>query len=141
MSTPLHVNPKERYDPRIGDEDVPTPSRQLGPPDNDRAQSPPIPPCASVRPSPEQESNFGCRKGKANATGGNPFQRATSSRFGMPGYLRWIPDNWTISKWMPAIRCAVAEWTSLVLLVVNPSLKAMGQAAFLVLVGRRSFYP
>ncbi|KAN0123038.1 Protein of unknown function (DUF2422) domain containing protein [Russula decolorans] len=57
-----------------------------------------------------------------------------SFHFELPNCLRWIPDNWTLSKWMTAIRCAVSEWASLLLLIINPSARAMGQAAFLVLV-------
>ena len=128
MSNPLQV--KGHYDPRIGDEDVST--RPLDLPDE--AQPSPI--LSSVHPSPEQISNVYHRKGNGSATGLNLFQRATSPNFELPDCLRWIPDNWTTSKWMPAIRCAVAEWISLVFLVVKPSTQAMGQAAFLVLVGR-----
>jgi hypothetical protein len=127
MSNPLEA--KEHYDPRIGDEGVSTP--QSDPPD--KAQSSSIP--SSVRPSPEQVSNVYHGKGNGSATRLSLFQRATSSNFELPDCLRWIPDNWTLSKWMPAIRCAVAEWISLVLLVVKPSSQTMGQAAFLVLIG------
>ena len=129
MSDPIQA--KGHYDPRIGDdEEVST--RPSGPPD--RAQSLPIP--SSVRPSSEQVSNVYHWNGNGSAAGLNLFQRATLSNFKLPDCLRWIPDNWTMSKWMPAIRCAVAEWVSLVLLVVNSSTQAMGPAAFLVLVGR-----
>ena len=129
MSNPLQA--KEHYDPRIGDEEVST--RRSDPPD--KAQTSSIPP--SVGPSPEQESAVYCGKRKEGATGARSPQDAASSHIGLklPDCLRWIPDNWNLSKWMPAIRCAVAEWTSLVLLVVKPSTQAMGQAAFLVLVG------
>jgi hypothetical protein len=129
MSNPLQT--KEHYDPRIGDEGVST--RRSDTPD--KAQSSPIP--SSVRPSPEQEANLYSIKGKESATGAKSHQGAPSSHFGfeLPDCLRWIPDNWNLSKWMPAIRCAVAEWISLVLLVVKPSTQAMGHAAFLVLVG------
>jgi hypothetical protein len=130
MSNPLQAKEHRDYDPRIGDEDVSTPQSDL----RDKAQSSPIP--HSVRPSPELEYNDYCGKGKGSATSDNLSQRATTSRFELPDSLRWIPDNWTLSKWMPAIRCAVAEWTSLVLLVVKPTTQAMGQAGFLVLVGR-----
>ncbi len=130
MSNPLQVKEHRDYDPRIGDEDVSTPQSDLA----DNAQSSPIP--HSARPSPELESNDYCGKGKGSATRANLSQRATTSRVKLPDSLRWIPDNWTLSKWMPAIRCAVAEWTSLVLLVVKPTTQAMGQAGFLVLVGR-----
>ena len=129
MSNPLQA--KGHYDPRIGDdEDVST--RPSDPPD--KAQPSPIP--SSVRPSSERVANVYYGNGNESAIGLNLFQRATSFNFELPDCLRWIPDNWTMSKWMPAIRCAVAEWISLVLLVVKSSTQAMGQAAFLVLVGR-----
>lgn len=131
MSNPLQT--KEHYDPRIGDEGVST--RRSDTPD--KSQSSPIPPSVRPSPSPEQESNIYCRKGKESATGAKSHHGAASSHFGfeLPDCLRWIPDNWNLSKWKPAIRCAVAEWISLVLLVVKPSTRAMGNAAFLVLVG------
>lgn len=134
MSNPLQA--KEHYDPRIGDEEVSTRRSDHLPVDNrDKAQSSPVPP--SVRPPPEQESNGYRRKGMASATGAKSPQGAASSHFGfeLPDCLRWIPENWNMSKWMPAIRCALVEWTSLVLLVGKPSTQAMGHAAFLVLVG------
>ena len=129
MSNPLQA--KEHYDPRIGDEEVST--RRSDPPA--KAQSSSIPP--SVGSSPGQESDVYYGKRMESATGAKSPQDAASSHVGLklPDCLRWIPDNWNLSKWMPAIRCAVVEWTSLVLLVVKPSTQAMGQAAFLVLVG------
>jgi hypothetical protein len=107
---------KEYHDPRIGDEDASTPKSD--PLDsNDRVPVQPTP--MASPPAPEQESKIDCGKGKADG--------ATSSHFELPSFLRWIPDNWTLSKWMVAIRCAVAEWASLLLLIINPSTKAMGQ--------------
>ncbi|KAI9437333.1 hypothetical protein H4582DRAFT_2111932 [Lactarius indigo] len=62
------------------------------------------------------------------------FSRSRPSRFELPSYLHWIVDNWRWSKWKPAIRCAVSEWASLLLLIIDPSRRVMGQASFLILV-------
>jgi hypothetical protein len=122
MKNSHSLGTKEHHDPRIGDEDALTPKSD--PPD--RVQQP-TPMSSPVRPAPEQESKLDCGKAKAEAITANIFQHATSSHFELPSCLRWIPDNWTLSKWMTAIRCAVAEWASLLLLIINPSTKAMGQ--------------
>jgi hypothetical protein len=111
---------KEHHDPCIG-YDASTPKSDAP----DRVQ--PTPMSSPVRPVPEQEPKVHCGKGKAEATLADIYQHAISSHIELPSYLRWIPDNWTLSKWMTAIRCAVAEWASLLLLIINPSTKAMGQ--------------
>jgi len=113
MSDLLHV--KEHHD-------APTIVNEVA---SDLVQPSPLLP--SARPPIEQESRLYGGKGKESAIGANSFQHVTSSYFRVPDYLRWILDNWTLSKWMPAIRCAVAEWASLILLVINPSTHAMGQ--------------
>ena len=82
---------------------------------------------SSVHPALEQESNCYSRDGKEEATVADILQHATSSHLELPGCLWWIPDNWTLSKWMTATRCTVSEWASLLLLIINPSMKAMGQ--------------
>ncbi|KAH9974520.1 hypothetical protein BJV74DRAFT_782419 [Russula compacta] len=120
-------SPKENYDPRIGDEDASTPNSD--PPDHAEAQLSPISP--SAHSTPQRESNLHREKGKGGAIRTNLSQR---SIFELPDCLRWISENWTLSKWRPAIRCAVTEWASLLLLVINPSLRAMGQASFLILI-------
>lgn len=111
---------KENFDPCIGDEDASTPRLDL--PDHGEAKPSPISP--SAHSMPQRESNLHREKGKGSAIRTNLSQR---SMFELPDCLRWIPENWTISKWRPAIRCAVTEWASLLLLVINPSMRAMGQ--------------
>ncbi|KAI0292339.1 hypothetical protein B0F90DRAFT_1811958 [Multifurca ochricompacta] len=130
MSTSTHLHPRE-YDPRIGDEDA----SRSDPPDN---APPNIPSSSHAFPAaPKQESNSNCDnlKGKViENTRPNSSQRARSSLLRLPANLRWIVDNWKWSKWMPAIRCAISEWVSLLLLIINPSTRSMGQASFLILI-------
>lgn len=80
-----------------------------------------------ARPALEQESKLSCGKREAEAIPADISQRIMSFHFELPNCLRWIPDNWTMSKWTTAIRCAVSEWASLLLLIINPSARAMGQ--------------
>ncbi len=111
---------KEHLDPRIGNEDV---APNSDPPHADRVQH--------VRPALEQESKLSCGKLKAETVPADiphwHWQHITSFHFELPNCLRWIPDNWTSLKWTSAIRCAVSEWASLLLLMISPSARAMGQ--------------
>lgn len=117
MSNSHSLGTKEHHDICIGGEDASTP-------ESDRVQPAPI--SSSIR-APEQESNCYSRDGKPEATVADICQHTTSSHVELPSCLRWIPNNWTLSKWMAATRCAVAEWASLLLLIINPSREAMGQ--------------
>jgi hypothetical protein len=121
MSNSHSLGTKEHHDLRIGNEDASTPNSD--PPDRVRPneKSPP------VLPAREQKSKHSCRKREAEAIPVDISQHITSFHFELPNCLRWIPDNWTPSKWMTAIRCAVSEWASLLLLIINPSARAMGQ--------------
>jgi hypothetical protein len=146
MSLQSPPQPKE-YDPRIGDEGGSRPD-----PQDKEHTSPSLPPFPGAL---KQESSSNCNKGKstANRPISSQHARASSSRFELPDYLHWVVDNWTWSKWQPAIRCAISEWASLLLLVIGPSRRVMGQvccsvtcwdgaftysfckASFLILVG------
>ena len=105
------------YDPRIGDEDGTRPDPQ-------EISSPSLPP---FHGAPKQEFR---NKGKSTANRPISSQRARASRFELPDYLHWIIDNWRWSKWKPAIRCAISEWASLLLLIIGPSRRVMGQVCF-----------
>lgn len=118
----LEANLKEHRDPCIGTEDASAPN--LDPPKVDSVQ--PTQESPPSRPSLEQESKLSCGKREAG-TKAVISQHITSFHIVLPNCLRWIPDNWTLSKWMTAIRCAVSEWASLLLLIINPSEMAMGQ--------------
>lgn len=124
MSNSHSLETKEHHDPRIGpgNEDASTPSSD---PQADRVQ--PAQKSPPARPALEQESKLSCGKREAETIPVDISQHITSSHFELPNCLRWIPDNWTLSKWMTAIRCAVSEWASLLLLIIYPSTRAMGQ--------------
>ncbi len=119
------LSTKEHHDPRISDEDVSTQTLKSDLPS--RVQSAQMSP--AVSPAFEQESNVCRGKENAETVPADISQHITPFhfKFVLPMCLGWIPDNWTSSKWMSAIRCAVAEWASLLLLIINPSARAMGQ--------------
>lgn len=113
------------YDPRIGDEDAPRPD-----PQDKEYTSPSLPPFPVA---PKQESSSNCDKGKETANRPILSQHGRASRFELPNSLHWIIDNWRWSKWQPAIRCAVSEWASLLLLMIGPSRRVMGQVCFFII--------
>ncbi|KAF8268962.1 hypothetical protein EI94DRAFT_1799762 [Lactarius quietus] len=125
MSLQSPPQPKD-YDPRIGDEDGSRPDPQ------DKEHTSPFVPPFPV--APKQESSSNCDKGKSTANRPISSQQASASRFELPDYLHWIIDNWRWPKWQAAIRCAISEWASLLLLTIGPSRRVMGQASFLILV-------
>lgn len=51
----------------------------------------------------------------------------------LPPALRWIPANWTWSKWKPVVRSALAAWISLLFFLIPTTLHAMGQVSFSLL--------
>lgn len=122
MSSSRSLEAKEHHDPRIGNEDASTPN--LDPPQADKVQPTGTQP---ARPAFEQESKPSCGKREAETIPADISEHITSFHFELPNCLRWIPENWTLSKWMTAIRCAVSEWASLLLLIIYPSARAMGQ--------------
>jgi hypothetical protein len=121
MSNSDSLGTKEHHEPRIGNKDASTPNSD--PPDSVQPtqKSPP------ARPALEQESKLSCGKQEAETISADISQHIMSFHFELPNCLRWIPDNWTMSKWMTAIRCAASEWASLLLVIINPSARAMGQ--------------
>ena len=126
MSNSQSLGTKERHGLCIGDN---ASTLKSDPPETeDRVQTAqPTSMSSPVGPAPGQEPKLHCGQGKAEATVAGIPQHTTSSHSELLSCLRWIPDNWTLLKWMTAIRCAVAEWASLLLLIINPSTKAMGQ--------------
>ncbi|KAK7688323.1 hypothetical protein QCA50_008695 [Cerrena zonata] len=52
----------------------------------------------------------------------------------IPVDLKWIASNWSYSKLKPVIRSAIMGWVSIILLIIPKVERAMGQAAFLVVV-------
>jgi hypothetical protein len=123
MSNSHSLETKEHHDPRIGNEDASTPNSD--PPQADKVQ--PTQKSPPGRPALEQDSKLSCGKREAGTIAADIFQHITSFHLELPNCLRWIPDNWTLSKWMTAVRCAVSEWASLLLLIIYPSARAMGQ--------------
>lgn len=121
MSNSHSLGTKERHEPRIGNGDASSP----------KSDSPecvqPTQNSSSPRPALEPDSKLSCGKREAKAILVDISRHITSFHFELPKCLRWIPDNWTTSKCTTAIRCAVSEWASLLLLIINPSAMAMGQ--------------
>jgi hypothetical protein len=57
--------------------------------------------------------------------------------FTLPSSLAWIPANSSWSKLKPVIRCSLAAWVSLVLMVISAVSRPLGQASTTY---RRAFY-
>jgi hypothetical protein len=55
--------------------------------------------------------------------------------------LEWITRNLTWQKLKPVIRSSISAWVSLVLLLVPQTEKAMGLAAFLILISTSCYSP
>ena len=123
MSNSHSLETKEHHDPCTGNEDASTPNSDPPQADGLRVHQRSSP----ARPALEQESKLSCGKREAETILADISQHITLFHFELPNCLRWIPDNWTLEKWMTAIRCAVSEWASLLLLIINPSARAMGQ--------------
>ena len=49
--------------------------------------------------------------------------------FTLPSSLAWIPANSSWSKLKPVIRCSLAAWVSLVLMVISAVSRPLGQAS------------
>lgn len=45
----------------------------------------------------------------------------------LPLMLRWIPANWSWSRWKPVLRSALAAWIGLLLFLIPTTLNVMGQ--------------
>lgn len=48
-------------------------------------------------------------------------------KFTVPSALAWIPQSMTWSKLKPVIRCSLTAWVSLVLMIIGPVSRPLGQ--------------
>lgn len=103
--------------------------------------SPVLRPSHSFLPGPKRDSESGCGKDKGSAGSKHNLSKNGSFHVELPLSLHWIRLNWTWLGWTPAIRCAVAEWASLLLLIINPSTRAMGQVGLITWFGKTLFSP
>lgn len=115
---------RRKYDPRIGDE---------GPGDGDDS---PIQGSDASRTEKTSKPPFVRRGSSQQATKENDEKKSEKKLFTLPSSLAWIPPNLTWPKWKIVIRCAIAAWVSVVLMVIDPVLKTMGQVRRFV-VGRK----
>jgi hypothetical protein len=60
----------------------------------------------------------------------NPPQ--TERKFTVPPGLAWIPQNLTWSKLKPVIRCSLVAWVSVVLMIIGPVSRSLGQVSVYV---------
>ena len=111
------------FDPRIGDEDDPDHDSDI--PQIHEPKSVSITPSGSGTATPRRSEPPGEKVAKDDDKP-NPKKRSLPE-VKLPQSLQWIPSNWTWSKLKPVIRSALSQWISLVLVVINPSLRAMGQ--------------
>lgn len=57
----------------------------------------------------------------------NPPQ--AERKFTVPPSLAWIPQNTTWSKLKPVIRCSLTAWVSVVLMILGPVSRPLGQVS------------
>lgn len=48
-------------------------------------------------------------------------------KFAVPSGLAWIPPNATWSKLKPVIRCSLTAWVSVILMIIRPVSRRLGQ--------------
>ncbi|KZV73701.1 hypothetical protein PENSPDRAFT_602548 [Peniophora sp. CONT] len=134
---------KTHYDPRIGDEgedESPPSQSRPAPPQIQVPGSPPEPGSSSTSASNEKLKHAtGKAKPRVIRPQGEEPQwqkvaRAVISKLPLVNNLGWVKANFVFSKLKPVIRSSVAAWVAVVLLVVNPVLRTMGQAGFLIVI-------
>ena len=47
----------------------------------------------------------------------------------LPPIIAWIPANFTWPKLKPVIRCALTAWVSVVLMIIGPVSRSLGQVS------------
>lgn len=130
---------RQRYDPRLGDEDVDEDVTING---AGRAEDFARPPMHVRIPTDiAHDSKDSDRTQKEGREVNAKTRPVWASRLGkacrklLPFDFAWIPANFTWSKLKPVIRCAVVCWVSAVLMIIPRTSSMMGQ------VSRRSSCP
>lgn len=130
---------KVHYDPRIGDEDEESPPSQSRPitPHIQVPASPPEPVSSSTSTADEKLKLAASKKEPRIRRKGEEAQwqkvaRAVISKLPLVNNLSWVQANFVFAKLKPVIRSSVAAWVAVVLLVVNPVLRTMGQVCVLL---------
>jgi hypothetical protein len=122
------VRDKPRCDPRIGDEDLPAPEAA--------STNKPVMPKIDVGPPSRQLSSKSSSdetdEKQKHAPGGG--KASAPSIFVLPPSMHWIPANFNWSKLKPVIRSAVTAWISLLFVIINPTLRVVGQVSALFLL-------
>lgn len=54
----------------------------------------------------------------------------------VPPSLAWIPQNTSWSKFKPVIRCSLAAWASVLLMIIRPVSRRLGQVGITVSLSR-----
>ena len=128
---------KAHYDPRIGDEDEEesAPSQARPTPHIQVPASPPEPGSSSTSASDEKLKHSATKEKARIRPKGEDAQWqkvacAVISKIPLVNNLGWVKANLVFSKLKPVIRSSVAAWVAVVLLVVNPVLRTMGQVRF-----------
>ncbi|TFK87224.1 hypothetical protein K466DRAFT_491227 [Polyporus arcularius HHB13444] len=129
---------RQRYDPRLGDEDVDEDVTING---AGRAEDFARPPMHVRIPTDiAHDSKDSDRTQKEGREVNAKTRPVWASRLGkacrklLPFDFAWIPANFTWSKLKPVIRCAVVCWVSAVLMIIPRTSSMMGQGSFLILI-------
>lgn len=106
---------RRKYDPRIGDE-------------ADGGDESPRPDSEVSRTEKTTKPRLVKRESSQSAKEDVDVDKKSDKKlFTLPSSLAWIPPNLTWPKWKIVLRCAIAAWVSVVLMVIDPVLKTMGQ--------------
>lgn len=127
--------------PRVGVEDLKNsnghPATTDGPAKNaEEKQADEYPPPPSTPHSRSREPpTLPPEPTKATAPADAPSSRFAKILLPLPEPLQWIEPHLNWKGWRPVVRASVAAWCGLILLLDSRSQAALGQAAFLVLIG------
>ncbi|KAI0716122.1 hypothetical protein C8T65DRAFT_738161 [Cerioporus squamosus] len=131
------MSDRERYDPRLGDEEV---GDEVN---HDVGHAPDVtrpPRHVRIPTDIAHDSEDSERTQKEGRVFNAKTQPSWTSRLSKackrlsPVDLGWVPANFTWSKLKPVIRCAVVCWVSAVLMIIPRTSNLMGQGSFLVLI-------
>jgi len=103
------------YDSRTGDESPAVSMVDLSPQPTLQAEPDPS---ASAKPDMDP-----------GTSGTDQKPSKPPSTFQLPDQLKWIPANWSWPKLKPVLRSALSAWICVLLIVINPSMRLLGQVS------------
>ncbi|CDU22185.1 uncharacterized protein SPSC_00815 [Sporisorium scitamineum] len=124
---------RHRARPRTNADDAPIKSASSSD-DVDQAEKQPQP--QSPSPNSHEDTNNGKSKTQPPSVAKRNWKRFAKlvGLHPLPGIISWLPPCFTWPKLKPVIRSALLAWICMLIFLINPSERALGNASFLVLV-------